>query len=53
MVGPTRHGKDNVFGQMNDPMDNTVMLMDLTVYNLGNVAKFPVHVSSLFDKVEF
>ena len=43
MVGPTRHGKDNVFGQMNEPRDNTVMLMALTVYNLGNVATLPVH----------
>ena len=44
-MDPARHGKDNVFGQMKDIKDNTVMLMALTVYNLGNVATLPVHVS--------
>ena len=45
MVGPTRHGKDNVFGQMKETKDKAVMLMALAVYNLENVAKLPVHVS--------
>ena len=53
MVDPARHGKDNAFGQMKETKEITVMLMALTVYNLGNVPKFPVHVSSLFHKVEF
>ena len=52
-MDPARHGKDNVFGQMKETKESTVMLMALTLCNLGSVATFSVHVSEIFDKKDW